>query len=164
MNKPSVDHLTDWEASGEGLTTPKTGSILVKDGASYVGKVTFIGADYHVIPVYVANAYGKTADFTNSKSFTLTYSATTALHVQLRTLSHWNGGDQYATDIPSTGGQKQTKTFPFAEANWASLFNKPALSFADTLKEAMGMVFVGQGDNTVAFYGLRFDGYTPACQ
>jgi hypothetical protein len=162
--KPSVDRLTNWQASGEGLTVPATGSILVQDGAGYAGKVKFVGAEWHVIPVYIANKYGSTADLTKAASFTLTYSATAPLHVQLRSLSHWSGGDQWATDIPSTGGNKETHVFSFAAAGWKSLFGQPVLSFADTLKEGMGMVFVGNSENTVAFYGLRIDGYTPPCQ
>lgn len=161
---PSVDRLTNWQASGEGLTVPATGSILVKDGSVYVGKVEFVGAEWHVIPVYIANKYGSTADLSKSSGFTLTYSATSDLHVQLRSLSHWNGGDQYATSIPSTAGQKKTQFFSFAEAGWKSLFGQPVLSFADTLKEGMGLVFVGNSANMVQFYGLRIDGYTPPCQ
>ncbi|HXK16478.1 MAG TPA: hypothetical protein VNG33_01640 [Polyangiaceae bacterium] len=162
--KPSVDRLTNWQASGEGLTVPATGSILVQDGAAYVGKVEFVGAEWHVIPVYIANKYGSTADLSKSTGFTLTYSATSDLHVQLRSLSHWSGGDQYATSIPSTGGQKKTQFFSFAEAGWKSLFGQPVLSYADTLKEGMGLVFVGNSANKVEFYGLRIDGFTPPCQ
>ena len=163
-NKPSVDRLTNWEASGEGLTVPATGSILVKDGTVYVGKVEFVGTEWHVIPVYIANKFGSTADLSKASGFTLTYSATSDLHVQLRSLSHWSGGDQYATSIPSTGGQKKTQFFSFAETGWKSLFGQPVLSYADTLKEGMGLVFVGNSANMVAFYGLRIDGFTPPCQ
>jgi hypothetical protein len=114
--------------------------------------------------VYIANAYGKTADLTQASGFTLTYSATSDLHVQLRSLSHWSGGDQYATDIPSTGGQKKTTFFSFAPAGWNSLFGQPVLSYADTLKEGMGLVFVGNSENMIEFDGLRIDGFAPPCQ
>jgi len=109
-NKPSLDRLTNWQASGEGLTVPATGSILVQDGAAYAGKVEFVGAEWHVIPVYIANKYGSTADLSKSSGFTLTYSATSDLHVQLRSLSHWSGGDQYATSIPSTTAAKRRRS------------------------------------------------------
>lgn len=161
---PSVDRLTQWTASGEGTTVPATGSILVKEGNDYVGKVQFVGAEWHVIPVLIANKFGTAVDLSKASAFTLTYSATADLHVQLRTKSHWSGGDQYATDIPSTGGMVQTKTFSFAEAGWKSLFGAPALSYADTLKEGMGLVFVGNSENTVVFSGLRIDGFVPPCQ
>ncbi len=162
--QPSVDRLTSWSATNEGTMVPASGSILIKEGADYVGKVHFIGAGWHVLPVLIANKFDVTADLSTAARFTLTYSATAELHVQLRSKSHWSGGDQYATTIPSTGGKQETHVFSFAEAGWKSLFGAPVLSFADTLKEGMGMVFVGDGENTVTFYGLRIDGYTPTCQ
>jgi hypothetical protein len=164
MSQASIDRLTQWTASGEGTTVPATGSILVKDGADYVGKVEFVGAEWHVIPVLVANKFDVTADLSKSSGITLTYSATAELHVQLRSKSHWSGGDQYATTIPSTNGKVETHFFSFAEANWKSLFGAPVLSYADTLKEGMGLVFVGNSQNTVVFSGLRIDGYMPPCQ
>jgi hypothetical protein len=163
-NTPSVDRLTSWTASGEGTTVPATGSILVKQGNDYVGKVQLVGAEWHVVPVLLTNKFGVAVDLTSSSGFTLTYSATADLHMQLRTKSHWGGGDQYATDIPSTGGMVQTKTFSFAEANWKSLFGAPVLSYADTLKDAMGLVFVGNSENTLIVSGLRIDGVIPPCQ
>lgn len=163
-SKPSVDRLTSWSATNEGTMVPSSGSILVKEGADYVGKVQFIGAEWHVVPVLIANQFDVTADLSKASGITITYSATSELHVQLRSKSHWSGGDQYATTLPSTSGQKQTKFFSFAEANWKSLFGAPALSFADTLKEGMGLVFVGNSENTLVFYGLRIDGYSPPCQ
>ncbi len=161
---PSVDRLTSWSATNEGTMVPASGSILVKDGADFVGKVEFVGGGWHVLPVLIANKFDVSADLSKAASFTLTYSATAELHVQLRSKSHWNGGDQYATTIPSTGGKQETHVFSFAEAGWKSLFGTPTLSYADTLKEGMGLVFVGDGANTVVFYGLRIDGYTPPCQ
>jgi hypothetical protein len=103
------------------------------------------------------------ADLSGSQGITLTYSATSALHVQLRSKSHWSGGNQYATDIPATDGKQQTIFLSFAPAGWESLFGAPALSYADTLKEVMGMVFVGNSENDIVFYGLRIDGFTPNC-
>ena len=162
--QPSVDRLTSWSATNEGTMVPASGSILVKEGADYVGKVQFVGGGWHVVPVLIANKFDVTADLSKASGITLTYSATAELHVQLRSKSHWSGGDQYATTLPSTGGKKETHVFSFAEANWKSLFGTPVLSFAATLKEGMGLVFVGDGENTVAFYGLRIDGYSPPCQ
>lgn len=162
-NQPSVDRLTQWSATNEGTMVPASGSILVKEGADYVGKVQFVGGGWHVVPVLIANKFDVTADLSKASAITLTYSATAELHVQLRSKSHWSGGDQYATTLPSTGGKKETRVFSFAEAGWKSLFGTPVLSFADTLKEGMGLVFVGDGENTIAFYGLRIDGYSPPC-
>jgi hypothetical protein len=161
--KASIDRLTSWQASGEGLTVPATGSILVEEAGQYVGKVQFVGAEWHVIPVLIANQFGETVDLSSASGITLTYSATSELHVQLRSESQWSGGNQYATTIPSTAGVKETRFFSFAAAGWQSLFGAPVLSYADTLKEGMGLVFVGNSDNSVVFYGLRIDGYTPPC-
>ena len=163
VGKASIDRLTSWNASGEGLTVPATGSILVEEGGEYVGKVQFVGTEWHVIPVLIANQFGQTVDLSTASGITLTYSATSELHVQLRSESQWSGGNQYATTIPSTGGSKETRFFSFAAAGWQSLFGAPALSYADTLKEGMGLVFVGNSENSVVFYGLRIDGYMPPC-
>jgi hypothetical protein len=162
--KPSVDRLENWEASGEGTTVPKTGQILVKEGDHYVGKVKFVeDGNWHVIPVYLGNVFESQADISKASGFWLTYSATNKLSVQVRPASHWDGGDQYATPIPATGGQKKTAFFSFASANWKSLFGPPALPYADVLKEARALVFVGDTANDITFYGLRIDGYTPPC-
>jgi hypothetical protein len=163
MGTPSVDRFTQWIASGEGTTVPAKGSILVMDAGEYVAKVEMVGAGWHVVPVYIKNKFGEALDLSASSGITLTYSATAELHVQLRSKSHWSGGQQYATTIPATGGKKETRFFSFAEPGWKSLFGPPALSYADTLKEGMGLVFVGDGPNSVVFYGMRIDGYTPPC-
>jgi hypothetical protein len=162
-SRPSVDRFSEWIASGEGSTVPAQGSILTQEGGEYVAKVQMLGAGWHVIPVYIKNEFGETQDLSGSSGITLTYSATAELHVQLRSKSHWDGGEQYATTIPATGGKTVTRVFSFAEAGWKSLFGPPALSFADTLKESMGLVFVANGENQVVFYGMRLDGYTPPC-
>jgi hypothetical protein len=161
--RPSLSRFTEWIASGEGTTVPARGSILVAEGGAYVAKVQLVGAGWHVIPVYIENEFGEAQDLSASSGISLTYSATAELHVQLRSKSHWDGGEQYATTIPSTGGKKETRFLPFVATGWKSLFGPPVLGFADTLKEAMGLVFVGNGENQVVFYGMRIDGYTPSC-
>lgn len=108
-SQPSIDRLTSWSATNEGTMVPANGSILVKEGADYVGKVQFVGAGWHVVPVLIANEFDVTADLSKASGITLTYSATSELHVQLRSKSHWSGGSQYATTIPSTGGKKETR-------------------------------------------------------
>jgi hypothetical protein len=162
-HRPSVDGFSEWIASGEGSTVPAQGSILAQEGGRDVAKVQMLGAGWHVIPVYIKNKFGEAQDLSGSSGITLTYSATAELHVQLRSKSHWDGGEQYATTLPATGGKQETRVFSFAESGWKSLFGPPALSFADTLKESMGLVFVANGENQVVFYGMHIDGYTPSC-
>jgi hypothetical protein len=164
--KASVDRLEDWTSSGpaEGTTIPPTGNLLVKEGDHYIAKVQFLNVEWHVCPVYLANQFNGNANLSASSGFQLTYSATADFYVQARPTSHWSGGTQWATKIPSTGGVKKTQFFSFQPASWKSIFDAPTWSLADTLKEVLGFVFVGQDPNTITFYGLRFDGYVPPCQ
>jgi hypothetical protein len=164
--KPSVDRLEDWTSSGpaEGTTIPPTGDLLVKEGDHYIAKVQFLNVEWHVCPVYLGNQFNANANLATSSGFLLTYSATADFYVQARPTSHWSGGTQWATKIPSTGGVMKSQFFSFQPANWMSIFDTPTWSLADTLKEVLGFVFVGQDPNTITFYGLRFDGYVPPCQ
>jgi hypothetical protein len=163
--KPSVDRLEVWTSSGpaEGTTIPPTGDLLVMEGGRYVAKVQFLNVEWHVCPVYLGNQFNANAKLSASSGFLLTYSSTSDMYVQARPTSHWSGGTQWATKIPSTGGVKKSQFFSFDPVNWKSLFGTPTWSFADTLKEVLGFVFVGQTPNIITFYGLRFDGYVPPC-
>ncbi len=159
----SIDRITQWTAtSGECTCTP-VGNILTKEGQTEVAKVVFNGGGWHVVPVLITNQFGKTADLSAAPGITLTYSATAALHVQIRSGTHWDGGDQWAADVPSTSGMKQTFTIPFDASKWMSLFGTPVQTLSSVLKEVQGLVFVGDSANTVVFYGLRIQGFEPAC-
>ena len=161
---PSIDRITMWTASNGECTCTPVGNILTKDGQANVAKVLFMGTDWHVVPVLITNQFGTTADLSTAPGITLTYSATAALHVQVRAGEpNWSGGDKWAADIPATNGMKQALFIPFDASKWASLFDAPAISFAETLKKVQGLVFVGNSENTVVFYGLRIQGFEPAC-
>jgi hypothetical protein len=162
-SKPSIDRITDWTATNGECTCTPVGDILTKEGQTEVAKVVFNGAGWHVVPVVITNQFGKTADVSSAPGITLTYSATAALHVQARSGSHWNGGDQWAADVPSTSGMKQTLTISFDPSKWKSLFGAPAQTLPAVLKEVQGFVFVGDSANTVVFYGLRIQGFEPTC-
>jgi hypothetical protein len=161
--KPSVDRLEQWQASGEGTTVPATGNTLVMDGGRYVSKIQFVGTDWHVMPVYLGNTFNAQADLSASSGFMLTYNSTSSFYVQVRPASHWDGGNQYATMIPSTGGVTKTQFFSFAKENWKSIFSDPGYPYETALKEARAFVFVGNTPNTIVFSGLRIDGYVPPC-
>ena len=105
-------------------------------------------------------------DLSASKGFTLTYSATHDLWVQMRPAFQWNGGAQYLTKVPSTGGQIMTRFFPFTRASWTSLvvLGTPTFPFDMLLGAVRGLVFVGDVPNTLVFTGLRFDAYVPVCR
>jgi hypothetical protein len=163
--KPSIDRLEEWLASGEGQTVPATGSLLVPEGDHYVAKVQLVGSEWHVVVVWMGNQFEAQEDFSAASGFTLTYSATDDLYVQLRPGSHWSGGDKYVTAIPSTNGQVVTRTFSFAPSAWTTIpeLGTPSYPYADALREVRGLVFVGETPNDLAFYGLRVDGFSPPC-
>jgi hypothetical protein len=162
--KPSIDRLEDWEASGEGKTVPAMGNTIVKEGDHYVAKIEFVNMEWHVVPVYLGNTFNAQADLSASSGFVLTYSSTSDMFVQVRPASHWDGGNQYATKIPSTGGMKKSQFFSFAKENWKSIFSDPGYPYELALQEARAFVFVGQTPNTIVFSGLRIDGYVPPCR
>jgi hypothetical protein len=163
---PSIDRLQQWIASGEGTTVPATGSMLVPTRhGRYAAEVTFLNDEWHVAVVWLANQFEAQVDLTRSAGFTMTYSATDDLWVQLRPASHWSGGAQWATLIPSTRGRTVTRFFSFRPRAWAAVpeLGAPAHSFASALSEARGLVFVGKTPNELTFRGLRVDRYTPPC-
>jgi hypothetical protein len=166
---PSINRLQQWLASGEGTTVPAAGSLLVPRSRSahpaYTAKVTFVGAEWHVAVVWLANQFEAQADLSRSAGFLLTYRATDDLWVQLRPASHWSGGAQWATRIPSTHGRLVTRFFSLRPQAWAAVLElgAPAHSFASAVSEARGLVFVGNTANDLEFRGLRIDRYTPPC-
>jgi len=161
---PSIDRLQQWLASGEGTTIPATGSMLVPARQGYAAKIEFVGAEWHVAVVWLGNEFEAQADLTRSAGFRLTYSATDDLWVQLRPASHWSGGAQWATAVPSTGGRMVTRFFSFREREWGAVpeLGAPAHTFASALSEARGFVFVGKTANKIEFRGLRIQEMTSA--
>ena len=162
---PSIDRITAWNATGEGTTKPMGGSLLVKEGDHYVAKQEFVGGGWHVLEVFIGNTFEFMVDLSKSTGFTLTYSSTADLWLQLRPAFHYDGGAQWVTKIPSTGGQLQTRTFSFDPAQWVTIdLGKPGWTYAMALKAARGFLFVGDKPNLIAFYSLRIYGYVPMCR
>jgi hypothetical protein len=163
--KPNIDDYTQWIATSEGQMIPASGSILVKEGAAWAGKVEFVGGGWHVLVMYTANKYEAQSDLGRSKGFTLTYSATSDFYVQLRPAQYWSGGDKWVTLLPSTGGQRTTRFFSFAPESWTTLaaLGKPNYPLATALAQVRGFVFVGNGPNKITFHALDVDGYRPVC-
>lgn len=162
---PSIDRLQQWLASGEGTTVPATGSLLVPRRHSYAARVTFVNVEWHVIVVWLGNQFEAQADLTRSAGFWMTYSATDDVYLQLRPASHWSGGAQWLTRVPSTHGRLVTRFFSFRPSAWTWLaeLGEPAHILASALAEARGFVFVGKTPNVLEFRGLRIHGYTPPC-
>ena len=163
---PSIDRLQQWLASGEGVTEPAIGSILVpRRHHGHTAKIKFLANDWHVMVVWLGNKFEAEADLSRSKGFWLTYRATADLHVQLRPASDWSGGDKWATPIPSTHGKLVRKFFSFKADNWTTLpeLGAPDYPLSEALDDARGLVFVGKTPNELEFQGLRIDGYRPPC-
>jgi len=164
--KPSVDHLEIWTAHGGSLRPGVGGNLLIKEGDRHYMKVEFLpGGAWHEIVVPIANSLDKKADLSASKGFTLTYSATAELWVQLRPLTHAHGGEQHTIKIPSTGGMVRELFVPFAPESWGMLLGEPTFPFAEAVREANFFNFVAPpaSANTFVVRGLRFDGYVPPC-
>jgi hypothetical protein len=165
-SRPSVDHLTIWEAHGGSLKPAVGGNLLVKDGDGYDAKVDFLpGGEWHEIVVPLVNDLGKKTDLGASKGFTLTYSATADLWVQLRPLSHPHGGEQHTAKLPSTGGAVKELFVSFAPQSWGTLLGTPPFPFSQALRDANFFNFVGppESANSLLVKGLRIDGFTPPC-
>ncbi|WP_390829795.1 hypothetical protein [Lentzea alba] len=163
---PSIDRLQQWIASGEGVTEPATGSILVPTNRhDYMAKIKFLADDWAVMVVWLGNKFEAQADLSKSRGFWMTYRATSDLYVQLRPASHWSGGDKWVTKIPSTRGKLVRKFFSFNPDKWTTLpeLGKPAYPLAEALDDARGLVFVGKTKNDLEFRGLKIDGYRPLC-
>ncbi|WP_433796372.1 hypothetical protein [Actinoplanes sp. CA-252034] len=164
---PSINRYQQWLASGEGTTVPATGSLLVpaRGHSKYAARISFLGTEWHVAVLWLANRFEAQADLSRSAGFLLTYSATDDLYLQLRPASHWSGGAQWATRIPSTHGRTVTRFFSLRPHAWTSVpeLGTPAHPFAVARAEARGFVFVGKTANDIEFRGLRIDRYTPSC-
>jgi hypothetical protein len=164
---PSIDRLQQWLASGEGATVPATGSMLVplRGRDKYAARIEFVGEEWHVAVVWLGNEFEAQADLSRSAGFLMTYSATDDLWVQLRPASHWSGGAQWATRIPSTRGRTVTRFFSLRPQAWTSVpeLGAPAHTFESAVSEARGLVFVGKTPNTIEFRGLKVHRYTPPC-
>ena len=151
-SKPSIDRLTWWKATGEGTTVPMAEgtSLLVKEGDHYVAKQQFIGGGWHVFEILVGPTFETKADLSKSSGFSLTYNTTGELYMQMRPASKYSGGGQWATKIPSTGGQTKH-------------LGQSSLAFASTINQVRGLLLVGQTANQITVSQLRIDGFSPTC-
>lgn len=164
-NKLSVGRIHQWHATNEGTMIPQDGLIVVKDGDHNVAKVEFVGEGWHVVPVWLKNAYEAEVDLSKSKNFTITYSATAELYVQLRPSFAWSGGDKWAAKLPSTNGQSKTLVVSFEDAAmWTAPLGQPPHTLNEARAKARGFVFVGNKPTKFAVTSLLIDGYEPPCE
>ncbi len=164
-NKLSVGRIYQWIATTEGQMVPSSGSIVVKDGDKNAAKVKWIGNDWHVVPAWLKNVFEADVDLSKSKSFTITYSSTSDMWVQMRPSFAWDGGAKYVAKIPSSGGQVKTLEVPFDATNWTTLpqLGSPSYPYSMAITAVRGLVFVGNTPNDISITGFVIDGYEPPC-
>jgi hypothetical protein len=163
--KANLDGFTSWLATNEGKMIPSSGSILVREGEGWVGKVEFVGAEWHVLEVLVGNTFNTQRDFSASKGFTLTYAASSDIWIQARPANAYSGGAKHVIKLPSTNGAKTTTFFSFAPDAWTTIaeLGRPNYPLGDALKQLRAFVVVGKTPNKISFYNLTVDGYRPTC-
>lgn len=165
-NSPALDRLTEWNASGEGLTQPATGSLLKVDNGLQSAAISFLQpGQWHVFTVWLANKFEASVDLSASKSILIRYAATKPLYMQLRPAFEWSGGNKWLIELPATGKVVTEQLVPLEAAAWTTLpaLGKPNYEFSRALSAARGLVFVGNGENKVSVYSLRIEGYKPPC-
>ena len=161
----SIDRFEHWIATDEEGVCAPLGSILVPEGDGYAGEVSFTTEDaWHVLVVWLQNEFDDSVDLSGSRGFTITYSATADLYIQLRPGFQWGGGNKWVVRLPATGGEMQTHEYSFQAEDWTTLFGEPPHTFDEAIADARGFVFVGNGLNELRFESLRIDGFTPPCK
>ena len=158
---PSLGRLQLFRAHAN--TVPATGNLLVREGERYVAKVRFTGANWSEVVVPLANNEARAADLSQSAGFTISYSATAELWVQIRGTVQPHGGDQHVVRLAPTGGQVQTRSFRFVPEEWTQRLGPPRVTLADVVKSAIMFNFIGIAANDVTVTSLRFDSYAPMC-
>ncbi|HXI56611.1 MAG TPA: hypothetical protein VNO55_11170, partial [Polyangia bacterium] len=142
-----------------------SGTLLVKDGTRYVAKEQFLKNEWHVMEVLIGNNFNTQVDLSNSKGFTLTYSSTADLWIQMRPGFHYSGGAQWVIKVPNTAGMLKTQSFSLDAAAWGTIsLGKPTWTYAMARAAVRGFVFVGDMPNVITISGLRIDGYIPMCR
>lgn len=162
----SLDRFTEWNASGEGLTKPATGSLLKEDKNRFIAKVQFLqAAHWHVFTLWLNNQFESSVDLSLSRGLNIRYSAEAPFYVQLRPAFAWSGGNKWLARLPATQGKIRETTIDFKPSHWTTLkaLGKPNYDLKSALKDARGLVFVGKALNDITVYNLRIDGFEPPC-
>jgi hypothetical protein len=161
---PSIGRLQQWTAHAN--TIPATGSLLVKQGERFVAKVRFMGGVWSEVVMPPSNSLATVADLSKSAGFTITYSASADLWVQVRGSVQPHGGDQHVVRLPATAGKSETLSVRFSPDQWTFLpaLGKPRVALSDVLKSVTILNFVGNTANDVTFHDLRFDNHLPMCR
>lgn len=161
----SLDRFQTWRAHAN-VASGGGPNLLVKRGERYVARMRFPGGVWSEVVVDIANASNVPVDLSASAGFSITYSATANLWMQLRGSVQPHGGDQHVVLLPATGGGVETRTYAFSPDAWTFQPNlgKPTVALAAVLKSALFFDIVGNTANTVEISGLRLAGYSPPCR
>lgn len=177
-DKPVVSNLADcptsaainqlqkwWAAEGNMIPGPTT-NIVQKEGGKSIAKVTFVGSDWHVVPVWLGNTYDFTTNLSKSKGLTLTYKAPGDFFIQLRPAAYWSGGAKHGAKFLASPDKFTTVTIPFDEQHWTQIpgLGAPPFSFATALADARGLVIVGKNPGEYVFTSMLVEGFTPPCR
>jgi hypothetical protein len=162
----SLDRLQKWLAHTLITGAGGDSSILVAEGNRQVARARFPGGNWSEVVVLLGNAADASVDLSKSAGFSITYSATADLWIEMRGTVQLHGGDQHAVKLPATGGMTMTRFVPFTAAAWTYVpeLGKPTVAFPEVVRTANMFDIVGNAANTVAFSGLRFDNYLPPCR
>jgi hypothetical protein len=163
----SLDRLQKWLGHAFVTGVSPDSSILVDDGGKKVARAKFTGGgNWSEVVVLLGNATDAAVDLSKSAGFTITYSATADLYIELRGTVQLHGGDQHAVKLPATGGMTVSKRILLDPSAWTFVdaLGKPTVAFADVVRTANMFDIVGNTANDVTFTGLRFDGYVPMCK
>lgn len=154
-----------WSAEGNMIPGPTT-NIVQKENGQSIAKVTFVGTDWHVVPVWLGNTYEYTTNLSQSKGLTLTYKAPGDFYIQLRPAAYWSGGAKHGAKFLASPDKFTTVTLPFDERHWTQIpgLGAPPFSFATALADARGLVIVGKNPGEYVFSSMLVEGFTPPCR
>lgn len=163
---PAINQLQKWWAAEGQMNPGPTTNIVQKEGGKSIAKVTFIGNDWHVVPVWLGNVYGYSTDISRSKGLTITYKSAGEFFIQMRPAKYWSGGAKHGTKFAASPDKFTTVTVPFDTAHWGQIpgLGAPPFTWEEALKDASGMVIVGKVPGEYVFTAMVIEGFTPPCK
>jgi hypothetical protein len=152
--------------SGEGPTIPNTGSWLREIDGKPVGEVAFDNVrdgNWFVAPIIISNSFGRYVDLSQTKQFTMTYTADNDFYLQIRPVGDaWNGGNQQSTKMPKG---THTQTVKWNDPRWGIMFTgSDDFTYKidkSILKYVQGFVLVGDKKNKITVTSLKILDYIP---
>src|SRR5688572_10073774 len=141
----SIDRLQKWLGHAHLVGSGEDATILVREGDRYVARARFDGMDWSEVVVLLGNTTEASIDLGKSKGFTIRYSATADLWIELRGTVKLHGGDQYGVKLPGTGGRIVSRFISFQPSEWGPIpgLDIPRHAFADALATANMFDIVG---------------------